>query len=649
MKYFKIIVLIFLILNTLFAKEVKNSCESPFEGQIGVTDVEIANKTAKLVFNKSGIQSQAAVVLKDTNCFNVLDWQRLKEVIERNKIEWSDLQSSQEQRTRLKNLLSVDYFLVVSISSFSDDVEYSTSSFSKSKKQVVKLKINLIIKDALTNELLTTVSSDGKASKKLTQSLGFGASGNPTGELPNKAFSIALEKGINKLVNEGLPQLSSKSQKFSKKKYLYETRTSKKSNKKTKSEEKVKKVKKEKDPFSLLAQKSSAESCPGKWIESHGVSGLEKGIYIAKKRAVMDAYRNAVSKGAGVHIEDFTQAKMTQSMSSVYSVINKKSKGFITYYEILSEREKNERSYEVNIKACVADKEVHDFTFENGLKTFVQMLGTPKILIVFGQERYSEERLVEKTIKKNNSIEKYVPKKDEAQIRSIETSVAKILKEYGYDVTTSDDLSNRNIVSEDRILKARKGIGGAAIEFAREAGADIVLSGNIVYALSRSEIADVSGKLVTASINAKILMPGSGKTVGIYNEQEQAFSLLDDQLTARENAIKRSAKAISDKIIWDIPKYLLDEEREIEIQLSNVSYRDLRKIKKILKNQKEILDIRVAGKWKKTKAKKGKVLIVVQTSFLGVSVDDIMDNLEKNKYNFDINEATDYFMNISVL
>ena len=93
-------------------------------------------------------------------------------------------------------------------------------------------------------------------------------------------------------------------------------------------------------------------------------------------------------------------------------------------------------------------------------------------------------------------------------------------------VTTSDDLANRGLISEERILKARKGIGGAAIEFAREAGANIVITGNIVYALSRSEISDVSGKLVTASINAKVLMPGSGKTVGIYNEQEKAIEAL---------------------------------------------------------------------------------------------------------------------------
>ncbi|MEA1917738.1 MAG: CsgG/HfaB family protein [Campylobacterota bacterium] len=643
MRYFKLLIFTILTLKTLVASDV---CQNPYDGLIGVTDVEIANKTAQLVFNKSGVQSQAAVALKETHCFNVLDWQRLKEVIQRNKIDWSDLKNSQEQRSRLKNLLAVDYFLVVSIASFSDDTEFSNSSFSKSKKQVVKVKVNLMIKDALTNELLETVSSDGEASKSLTQSLGFGASGNPTGELPNKALSIAINKGIDKLITSGLPELSSNSKNFSAKPILATPRNREAT---PKVQETPKVVKKKKDPFSLLAQKSSATNCPGKWIKSRGVAGLEKGSYIAKKRAIMDAYRNAVSRGSGVSIEEFTQAKMTQSMSDVYSVINKKAKGFITYYEILSDGQKNKRSYEVTMKACVADKEVHDFNFENGLKMFVQMLGSPTVLVVFGQERYSEEQLVEKTIHKKHSTEKYIAKKDEMQIRSVETAVAKILKEYGYEVTTSDDLSNRGIATQEKILKARKGIGGAAIEFARDAGANIVVSGNIVYALSRSEVSDVSGKLVTASINAKVLMPGSGKSVGIYNEQEQAFSLLDDQLTAKENAIKKTAATLTDKIVWDIPKYLLGEEREIEIQLSGVTYRGLRNIKKVLKRQKEILAIRDTSKWKKTKGKRGKVRLLVQTSYLGVTVDDIIDILEKNRVNIDINEATDYFINLSVI
>jgi len=109
MQYFKIIFLLFLTTKALFGS---NTCQIPMNGLIGVTDVEIANKTARLVFNEAGIQTQSAIALKETNCFNVLDWQRLKDVIQRNKIELSDLKNSQEQRERFKQLLAVDYFFI---------------------------------------------------------------------------------------------------------------------------------------------------------------------------------------------------------------------------------------------------------------------------------------------------------------------------------------------------------------------------------------------------------------------------------------------------------------------------------------------------------------------------------------------------------
>ncbi|MEA2017984.1 MAG: hypothetical protein U9N59_06015 [Campylobacterota bacterium] len=70
MKYFKLLLMFLLTIKTLGAV---TTCQSPIDGLIGVTDVEISNKTARLVFNESGIQSQASVALKETSCFNVLD------------------------------------------------------------------------------------------------------------------------------------------------------------------------------------------------------------------------------------------------------------------------------------------------------------------------------------------------------------------------------------------------------------------------------------------------------------------------------------------------------------------------------------------------------------------------------------------------
>ena len=51
-------------------------------GLIGVTDMQISNKTAALIFNKDGLQTETVVALQDNGTFNALNIQRLKDVIQ---------------------------------------------------------------------------------------------------------------------------------------------------------------------------------------------------------------------------------------------------------------------------------------------------------------------------------------------------------------------------------------------------------------------------------------------------------------------------------------------------------------------------------------------------------------------------------------
>jgi len=91
--------------------------------------------------------------------------------------------------------------------------------------------------------------------------------------------------------------------------------------------------------------------CSGKMLIKKGYSSLSKGFAQAKKRALMDAYQNAVSEGSGVNIEEFTQAKTSGSLSRVYSIITKKAKGFISFYELLGVEKVGDDRVEATIKA----------------------------------------------------------------------------------------------------------------------------------------------------------------------------------------------------------------------------------------------------------------------------------------------------------
>ena len=142
------------------------------------------------------------------------------------------------------------------------------------------------------------------------------------------------------------------------------------------------------------------------------------------------------------------------------------------------------------------------------------------------------------------------------------------------------------------------------------------------------------------------MMPGSGKVVGIYNKQSKAVSMTGNMLTAKETAIKKAVLKTGDVLVWDIPKYLLNEEREIEVDFSNITYTQLRSIKKLLKKQKEILDIVDMGRWKRKRKNRGNVHISLRTSYLGVTVDDIIDTLSDFNYKFDIEQANKYFLKV---
>lgn len=405
---------------------------------------------------------------------------------------------------------------------------------------------------------------------------------------------------------------------------------------------------------SVTPLEKSENNCKGKWIVSTGISDMSKGLYIAKKTSLMDAYRDAVNRGADLDIQDFTQAKMTNSMSEVYSVITKKSNGFITTYDILSQEKVKPDRFETVIKACVVDN-AEGVMLKNGLNMFVNMLGTPKVLFVLGQKNYDlknnyNQNSVEPDSGKQLNINQSLKAYDNFEIKTVETAFAEYFKNYGYDIITSDDLIDRNIASEEVIAKARQGIGGYAIQLARSAGVDIVVTGSVTYKLEERKVYNSNSNIATASMQVKAVMPGSGKTVGIYNKQSESVAMLGSELSARESAISKVSDETAQKLVWDIPKYLLDEEREIELNIMNISYSTLRNIKKSLENNKGVLNIRDKGKWERISENGGGTTrISITTSFLGVTVDDILDSLSGEGFKMKILEVNDYYLKVNFL
>jgi curli biogenesis system outer membrane secretion channel CsgG len=166
------------------------------KGTVAVADLGVEHPSAKLVFNKDAARDVLTSSASRHRGFTIIDWARLSAVLFRRNLEWSDVSDEDDQRQELQEVLLNDYFLVGSVTSYGEHMEYQASAFSKSKMQIVKVQLDLFLKDAITNEIVASSRSHANAQRKLTQSLGFGAAGGSDPTLALEALSRAADQGV---------------------------------------------------------------------------------------------------------------------------------------------------------------------------------------------------------------------------------------------------------------------------------------------------------------------------------------------------------------------------------------------------------------------------------------------------------------------
>ena len=172
------------------------------QARVAVADIKVGHKTAKLVFPEDVARDIITSAMVEQGSYSVIDWSRLNAVLFRRNLEWSDVVKEENQRKEIKDVLLNDYFLTGTISAYSERWEYDSGAFSKSKTQISSVKVDLFIKDAITNEIIAAASEQGDKSKKISQSLGFGASGGADASLAMEALNIAAAKSANILAQK---------------------------------------------------------------------------------------------------------------------------------------------------------------------------------------------------------------------------------------------------------------------------------------------------------------------------------------------------------------------------------------------------------------------------------------------------------------
>lgn len=168
-------------------------------GTIAVAKVAIDHPSGRLVYQPNGVSDTIVRQMQATGNYKVIDWTNLQEVLFRRNLEWSDLQSDKNLGRKVHDVLLNDYFLMGTITSYGERMDYASSAFSKEKTQVVNVTLELAVKDALTNEIVASAQGKGEKSRQITQTLGFGAAGGNDMVLANAVLDMAIEDAVAKI------------------------------------------------------------------------------------------------------------------------------------------------------------------------------------------------------------------------------------------------------------------------------------------------------------------------------------------------------------------------------------------------------------------------------------------------------------------
>jgi hypothetical protein len=345
-----------------------------------------------------------------------------------------------------------------------------------------------------------------------------------------------------------------------------------------------------------------------KKITAEGVGTVYGGDYTqARLMALRAAYAEAVSRVCGVEIGSLS---VIRNVRNVSEVIMSRSRGFISSYSILKEgvSPRFPNRYEVIIEALVVDQGLAGGGELEGLRLYLEMLGTPRMLIMLPEQSWAADKVGNPDPSpSNNSPEKVQsfkdrqkksvfhpeskPREDEPGLRSAEAALAQAFSKYGYQVMTTDDLLEKGLVDPETLKQAKMGATAEALKVARAAQVDIALIGLLRLSQRKLLVKEVTLSLVSAEASAKALIVSSGRLVQAVHHLERSSAV--DALVAYADCLDRVSQGMADILAWKIPIILTEHGRDTSIIIHGVSSDETFKIQRQLLTELSAESIRI--------------------------------------------------------
>jgi hypothetical protein len=297
----------------------------------------------------------------------------------------------------------------------------------------------------------------------------------------------------------------------------------------------------------------------------------------ARQAALQAAYSEAVAMGAGTTIGRLT---LIRNVRAVTDVVSSRSQGFVKSYEVIAEQtlQGNPQQYEIRIRAEVIKRAQSPAEEIDGLKLFLEVIGSPKLLI-----------LLPGSTPEQGSAQ---PEAD-GTVRATEAALAAAFAKYGYPVVTSDDLVAGHLASAEQLSRARQGVTADALAVARAAGADLLLIGVLRTATQRVAPQGVEFVSATTEASAKAMVVSNGYLIDAFHKTVTRAQV--SALGAVSSSVDAIAADFASTLAWKIPSLLTARPRVTHLVVDNVSFRLAERLKAGLETMQGIDAVRFAA------------------------------------------------------
>ena len=348
----------------------------------------------------------------------------------------------------------------------------------------------------------------------------------------------------------------------------------------------------------------------------------------ARKVALQDAYRQAISQGVGCEIGELFEMR---NFEKVVDVVIKRSIGIVKNYRVMQEgRKEKEDLYEILIEAEVGEGTKGDLM---ALALFLEVIDSPTVLILLreyepqhgmgvesrgpeikvGKQRYEFETTRRWEKKGPDNVE-------ELPIETAEIALAKCFHDAGYTVLTSDDILTGNQEEDREVQLAKKGYTKTARNVGRKHGADVVLCGTVRISGTPAEIYGMPVKIVHISSTVKAVVTGSGQTLAIEDAAYRCSSEVYEG--AKYKSMEGIVKELGERLVWKIPEVLANNYKILSVTLSNCEIDEMKRLTKTISEVKGVDRVRTGG-WARKGNDRGEAKLSVYTGFLGATTDEI--------------------------